>query len=327
MEKIDVKDRKILYQLDLNSRQSFRSIGRKVGLSKDVVASRVKKLQEKEILKRFYTRFDNSKLGLSALRFYFKYQYITPEIKKEIVDHFVNCKYSTIVASIEGSYDLLVLMLVKNLNNIYPFWQKTLIEYGDYFSDRVFSVYEGESVYRKSFLLDEKDDRTKLSTIGIEGEGEIDDFDFKILKLLALDSRIPTIEIAKKLNSTVTRINNRIKKLIKSGIICSYKVLIDFNKLGFKWFKVDIFLREYSKIQQIIQYIEKNPYLHTVDNTLGYADLELEFLLKDVDQLHQIIEDISTKFHKNIRNYSYFRLVEPHKYLNLDMKKLKDNHF
>ena len=44
MEKIDVKDRKILYQLANDSRQSFRSIGRKVGLSKDIVASRVKRL-------------------------------------------------------------------------------------------------------------------------------------------------------------------------------------------------------------------------------------------------------------------------------------------
>jgi len=44
MEKLDLKDRKILHELDKNSRQSFRIIGRKVSLSKDVVANRVKKL-------------------------------------------------------------------------------------------------------------------------------------------------------------------------------------------------------------------------------------------------------------------------------------------
>jgi DNA-binding Lrp family transcriptional regulator len=42
MEKLDLKDRKILYELDCDSRQSFRAIGRKVGLSKDVVVNRVK---------------------------------------------------------------------------------------------------------------------------------------------------------------------------------------------------------------------------------------------------------------------------------------------
>jgi len=58
MEKLDLKDKKILYELDIDSRQSFRSIGRKVGLSKDVVASRVKKLQEIGIIKRFFARYD-----------------------------------------------------------------------------------------------------------------------------------------------------------------------------------------------------------------------------------------------------------------------------
>ena len=49
MVKLDVKDRKILFQLTLNSRQSFNQIGKKVGLTKDVVAYRVKKLQENGI--------------------------------------------------------------------------------------------------------------------------------------------------------------------------------------------------------------------------------------------------------------------------------------
>lgn len=161
MEKIDLKDRKILYHLDLNSRESFRSIGRKVGLSKDIVASRVKKLQEKGIIIRFITRFDYSRLGLNPLRFYFKYQYVTPSIKKEIIDHFINCNYTTRVVSIEGSYDLAVLMLVKNISDIYTFWRKTLDKFGDNIANRIYSNYVGESLYHKSFLLDEKENRTK----------------------------------------------------------------------------------------------------------------------------------------------------------------------
>jgi DNA-binding Lrp family transcriptional regulator len=87
MEKIDLKDRKILYELDIDSRQSFRSIGKKIGLSKDVVASRVKRLQEKGIIKNFFTVIDSSKLGYTSFRFYLTFQRTTPEIKKEIIDH------------------------------------------------------------------------------------------------------------------------------------------------------------------------------------------------------------------------------------------------
>jgi DNA-binding Lrp family transcriptional regulator len=108
MIKPDLKDRKILYELELDSRQSFRAIGRKVGLSKDVVASRVKKLQEKGIIKFFRTEIDINKLGNTYLRFYYKYQTITPEIKKEIIDCYTNYKHVRTVSSNHGSNDLCV---------------------------------------------------------------------------------------------------------------------------------------------------------------------------------------------------------------------------
>jgi len=44
MHKLDKKDRAILYQLDLDSRQNFNSIGKKVRLSREVVQYRVKQL-------------------------------------------------------------------------------------------------------------------------------------------------------------------------------------------------------------------------------------------------------------------------------------------
>ena len=97
MEKIDLKDRKILYYLEQDSKQSFRNIGRKVGLTKDVVTSRVKKLHEKGIIYNYYTVIDTYKLGFTYLRFYLKFQYASPQIKKEIIDNFVNNKFSILI--------------------------------------------------------------------------------------------------------------------------------------------------------------------------------------------------------------------------------------
>ena len=55
MEKIDVKDKKILYHLDIDSRQSLNSIGKKVGLTKDIVAYRMQRMQQNGIIKLFRT--------------------------------------------------------------------------------------------------------------------------------------------------------------------------------------------------------------------------------------------------------------------------------
>src|SRR4030042_6384128 len=317
MEKIDLKDRKILYELDVNSRQSFRNIGRKVGLSKDVVASRVKKLKENGIIIRFFTYYDILQLGYNFLRFYFKFQYATPEIKKEIINHFMNDDNVNNLFSTEGSYDLGVLMMVENISDIYPLWRKTLEKYGDYFSIQVFSAYMGELSYGHGFLLDgiEKPQRTPLQKN--LGKVKIDALDLEILKILVVDSRISTLEIAKKLNSNVITINFRIKRLRKEKVILGFSIELDMDKLGYQTWKVDFYLSEYTKLNQIVKYLEKNPLLYCVDYTIGYADLEIEINVRDNSQLHDVIEDLHSKFPRIIRNYSFFRGIKFYKWYTL----------
>ena len=319
MKTLDIKDRKILYQLDLNSRQSFRAIGRKVGLSKDVVANRVKKLQDSGIIKKFYTRFDNSKLGLIALRLYLKFQYVTPDIKKQIIHHFMSCKFTPVLASLDGSYDLAVVFAFKEFHDLSPFWLKTLNKYGDFFSKRVISIFTGETEYPKSFLIDQKDDRKQLkTTIGISKQVELDPMNQKIIDMLTFNSRMPIIDIATKLKTSTNIISYRIQKLQELGVILGFKVLIDLDKLGYKWYKADFFLKDYSNAQRIINYLEEKPYLIVIDKTIGYADLELEFYLKNTNELLSVYEEISTKFPDTIKDFSYFRLVKAYKYLGFD---------
>ena len=157
MEKLDLKDRKILYHLDFDSRQSFRSLGKKVGLSKDIVASRVKKLQEIGIIKGFFAVVDFAKLGYSLYRFYFSFQNVTPGIKKEIIDYFLKDKYVGAVKSLEGSFDLLIAIYVKDSPQAHTFWQNTLKKYGKYYSKKVFTIFSLEEYYGNRFLLDEKE--------------------------------------------------------------------------------------------------------------------------------------------------------------------------
>jgi DNA-binding Lrp family transcriptional regulator len=322
LEKLDIKDRKILYHLDLNSRQSFAQIGKKVGLSKEVVSYRVKRLQDKGIISNFITQYDYLKLGYTALRFYFRFQYVTPQIKKEIIDFFIKYENSTVVSTVDGSYDLVVIILVKKVSDFYPFWQKTLDKYSDFFAERVYSNYVGATFYKKSFLIEEIEDKSRsISSRGYK-KVSFDDLDFKIIKLLTYNSRLPTVEIANKLKVNTNTVVSRINRLIDSGIIIYFSLNLDLEKLGFHEFKVDFFLKEYNLKYKIIKYLEENPYLTYVDHTIDYADLEIELFLKNINHLHQFIEDISTKFPKGIRNYKYFQTLKNLKFFQLDRKEI-----
>jgi len=229
----------------------------------------------------------------------------------------MNNEYVNILFSTEGSYDLGVLTYVERISDIYPFWKKTLEKYGDYFSEQVFSAYMGELIYGQSFLLDETEKPERTPQRRNLGQVKIDDLDYEILKLLASDSRMPTLEMAKKLNSNVTTIHSRIKRLVDSKVILGFTIELDLDKVGYQGWKVDFYLSEYTKVNQIVKYVEKNPLLLSVDYTIGYADLEIEICVRNINQLHNIIEDLHSKFPKIIRKYSYFRVVKMYKWFNL----------
>jgi len=322
MEKLDVKDRKILYELDLDSRQPFAQVGKKVGLHKDLVAYRVKKLQEKGIIKNFYTELNGYKFGYSGVKFYLTYQNVTPKIKQEIIDYLVKSPYTDIVSSIEGQYDLDVISYVEDIPEFHNIWNNFIYRYKDFFSNQVFCVHTTNIEYKKTFLLgekiDRKEDRIVFKEISSDKKVELDGLDKKILDLLVANSRIPTLEIAQKLNSTVNTINSRTKRLIKTGIIMRYSLDIDWPKIGYQLYKADVMLKDPKKIHQVIDYVETNPYLFCRMASLGYVDLELIFLLNNANQLHQIMEDLSSKFPDTITKYKYFSEIKLHKYLTMD---------
>ena len=74
----------ILYQLELNARQPNSEIAKKVGLSKEVVNYRIKRLENERVIKSYYAIIDLSKLGYINFRVYLKLIDATPKKEKEI---------------------------------------------------------------------------------------------------------------------------------------------------------------------------------------------------------------------------------------------------
>src|SRR3989338_3831479 len=126
---LDVNDRKIIYELDRNSRQSFSSVGKKVRLSKEVVNYRVKRLQELGVLKGFYTVIDLAKLGYDSYRVYFKLTETSPEKQAEIIEHFRAKKGVWWLCSFMGEWDIAFATWARNNYDFGRIWQAVLERY------------------------------------------------------------------------------------------------------------------------------------------------------------------------------------------------------
>jgi len=308
MYKLDIKDRKILYELDLNCRQSNAQIGKKVGLKRDVVTYRIKKLQEEGIIKNFFTVIDTFKLGYNVFRIYINFQYVTSILKEEIIKYFVDYKNSWVVVTEKSEIDLDVVIWVKDILNFYQFWEKTLDKYEDYFAKYAISIYVQGIVYKKSYLLlNEKENDREICKMSCGGKPiEIDNLDYMILDELAINARSPLIDLANKLECSSQSINYRIKKLLNSGVISSFRIDIDLSKLGLKRFKVDIYLKNHNLKKPVYNFLKDKPYLEFMNLTVGWADLEPEFVVKKFDELYKILEEIDLKFPGAIKKQSFF---------------------
>jgi DNA-binding Lrp family transcriptional regulator len=315
MKNLDKIDKKILYQLDLNSRQSFSQIGKKINQPKTKIAYRIKQLQKKGIIKNFYTVIDAFKLGYISFRVYLTFENINQKIKSEIIKYFVENKYSWWVGKTEGRFDIVVIIWVKNINEFYAFWEKTLTKYRNYFDKQIFSVYTQLYHYRYSFLLEQypKEDRNTFEITGGGGIVEYDDVDIQILRLLAENSRIETTKMAKILQITSKTLRKRIKRLRNLNVILGYRIQINYSKLDYVYYKVDIDLNDYSQRNTIISYIKNDPHLIFIDKTTGMADVELEFYVKNLQHLLTIINNLIDTFPNIIKKYQYFYIQNIYK--------------
>ena len=316
MYKLDIKDRKILYELDLNCRQSNAQIGKKVGLKRDVVTYRIKKLEDEGIIKNYYAVINTFKLGYNVFRIYINFQYVTEEIKNKIIKYFVEYKNSWVVASIKSEVDLSVVVWVKDIFEFYQFWDITLDKFEDYFEKFTLSIYILSEVYKKSYLfLGEKNLNNRLiCKMKCGGKiVEIDKTDFKLLNELAVNARSPLIKLAETLELSSQSVNYRIQNLIKNNVIEAFRVNVDLSKLNLQKFKVDIHLKDHRLKKPIFDFLKSKSYLDFMNITIGWADLEPELVVKNFDELMKILSEINSKFSQAIKKQSFLIIEEFHK--------------
>ena len=310
MVNLDLKDRKILYQLDLNCRQSNSQIGRKVGLSKEVVNYRIKRMEDLGIITGFWTAINSLKLGYYAFRIYINFLDVSPSIQKEIIQYFKNYKNVWSLQSAKGPVDLGAVIWADYIYKFNQFWNQTLDKYGNYFEKYAVSILTQVTCLKKSYLIlnnYEKSDREfyKINCIG--GPEGIDQIDYQLLNEIAINARIPLVKLSEKLKTSSQAINYRIKNLMKKGIILAFRVDIDISKLNLQNCIIDIYLKDHTKGKQVEDFIKKNPYVENImDITIGWCDLNFELIVKNIETLTQLIEEIDKKYPGAIRKTNFW---------------------
>lgn len=316
--KLDVKNKKIIYELDSNSRQSNAEIAKKVGLSKQVVGFRIKHLIKEKLISSFHTVIDISKLGFTVHKNFLRLQNLNSEKEKELIHFLVDHPHVVWVASCDGKFDLAFGTWARDM----AFLDKTITElnkkFGEYIAERqIATIIRGEYFIRDYLIKAGKPSAYRESFFGaVPAASKMDKTDWKILFLLAENARTTAVEIAKDVALSADAVAERIKKLERSGIIRHYNIVPNESKYPYLHYKVIIGFKNISEHRErsLREYCRTNPNIVYIVKSLGPWDFEIDLEVESAEQLRGIMMDIKTKFSDILKDYSVLHIYHVHKY-------------
>lgn len=313
--KVDLKDRKILYELDKNSRQSYSQLAKKVGLSQESIRYRVNRLIQNKVIFKFFTKIDVSKLGLTFYKVLIKFHNINEQKKEEIINYLVKQPIVNWAVATDGPYDISFVILVKNLLKSKQFLSNFYQIYGKYITKKEFSVnLIGEYLTRDYLINKERIIKEEKSYTSESEKIEIDKTNLKIISFLTENSRTSAVDIAAELKISSDSVLQRIKKLEKEKIITGYNLVLNQEVLNQIQYKVFIYLNDISKENQLYSYCRSIPRIIYIINSFGEWDMELDIEVKNVKEFRKIMMDLTSKFFDIIKDYSFLEIYKIYKY-------------
>jgi Lrp/AsnC family transcriptional regulator, leucine-responsive regulatory protein len=299
MERLDLKDKKILNEIEMNARMTHSQLAKKLKTSKQVIKYRIENLEKQNIIQGYFAIIDILKLGFTPHVLYFKFVNLTSQKEKQW--HKQIDKHPAVMSSGKnaGAWDLTVVIKAKNNQELDKIYKEITNGKEDKIKKKLITS-QIESTYFTETVFHNKQGN-EATTAGGELE-KIDETDEEIIVLLAKNCRTSLLDLSEKLNMSPNGVKERIKKLEQKKIIVGYKTKINYELLSFLHFRVFIHAKKMSKefYEQIKQFLKQKGNIESISHFWGYADIDFRIHAKDIFELYQTIAELKDKFVENI---------------------------
>jgi len=332
MLKLDKKDKKIIFELDVNSRQPLSNIAKKVSLKRESVLYRIKKYFEEGLLRNYLAVIDMSKLGFTHYKIYINLHNITEEQEKSMINWLCKNPFVSWISNCDGAYSMIIAIKSRNsleLNNIL---REINSKYGKFFKSQEITTIICAHHFHRDYLVGYKGNTERKIEWGSESEKiELDDKNIELLDKLSEDPKANAAEIASKLKISPDSVIQRIKKLENSKLIQNYTLWPNINELIGNYYKVLISLKNFdsSSEKKLLSYILENPNVIYCVNCIGKWNYEVDIEVEGINGLRKIIRELVNNFSDIISDYTSLNIYNEYKFRFFEKqimrKEVKDN--
>ncbi|MCA9486758.1 Lrp/AsnC family transcriptional regulator [Candidatus Woesearchaeota archaeon] len=289
MNTLDKKDLQILIALDKNARMPISQLAKKTRLTKDIVAERIKKLEEKQIITHYYTVIDYAKLGYTTYKL-FLYLENTDITNTSLIKTLEKRKEVNFLAISSGEdYNLAINYNSKKIGEFKLFYEELLSNCSNGILRKKLGFVNEIQHFSIDFLLDQKKEILYSTGKETDKKETLSETEEETLRLLSQDARISYVDLSKKIKKTPNALLYTVRNLQRKKIILGYRTNISWEKLGFTHYKVYVYLAlKTPEIEKrLVQGIFSLPSSIYVTKVINSQDLEFEILCKNQLEFHE----------------------------------------
>ncbi len=303
------KDLEILCALDFHAREPLSAIGKRLRMRKETLAYHIRRLRDAGILKSYYVVPDTTKMGLTSYKVMIRYQNISLETERKMLEELVAAKEVGWAVKCEGAYDLLLICWVRRAFEFESFFAKLMDSYSQYFYLRDIVIVTENHARRRTYLSSKEAGNEEVSYSG-EPKNVCDETDLVIIEELKKDAGETNVAIAKKAGLTPEAVAYRIRQLVKRGVIAAFRPRIDLKKLGYYYYNVMFRLHSTSAIPKIFAYLQERRNVTYYTRYLGFYDMGIDVEIESPEKFRELLNELREKFGKHIINYDHVLIYD-----------------
>ncbi|HVP82746.1 MAG TPA: Lrp/AsnC family transcriptional regulator [Nitrososphaeraceae archaeon] len=117
----------------------------------------------------------------------------------------------------------------------------------------------------------------------------LDYINYKIIDVLSKNSSLPFVELAKQIGISDATVHTRVKKMISTGIIKKFSVIIDNNLVGYDHLAFIMVKLENGKTDQAVAILEEIEQILEIHEIYDKFDLLVKIRSKSLENMRDII--------------------------------------
>ena len=117
----------------------------------------------------------------------------------------------------------------------------------------------------------------------------LDYVNYKIIDVLSKNSSLPFVELAKQIGISDATVHTRVKKMISTGIIKKFSVIIDNNLIGYDHLAFIMVKLENGKTDQAVTILKEIEQILEIHEIYDKFDLLVKIRSKSLENMRDII--------------------------------------